>query len=262
MKSAVAILAFALAIGSVASAEMHVIDLSKGFTWKAMFDAGFRPKYVWEGNFMCCQTGVEVGLRATADGEVLELGKGDIEFTLNEGHTLTKAIFYGRENITVQDARARTEVFARMFEGDVAQKAVLRELEIKEAPRSLTFPFGLPGVRKSVDVADAVNAARTKELRIIHSFSNLASRGNVKGRLSITLADQKARFRPRMTNPIQPPPGYEHISLVPERVERGGDANKGSPSRKPSPLFRWWWKIGVLLGGVLLLVILIRVVRR
>ena len=84
-------------------AEVVLITLDHGFTWKAMFDAGFRPVLVRDGLDKCCQLNVHLKIRKQEKGEILDLGVGDLEFSLLDEHFLELVAFYGHERRAVTD---------------------------------------------------------------------------------------------------------------------------------------------------------------
>jgi hypothetical protein len=200
-------------------AETALITLDRGFTWKAMFDAGFRPFYTGDGINKCRQLNVRVQVRKQEGGEILDLGIGDIEFTLRDDHLLVLVSFYGREYRAVADAEEKSEVFASVFGDTVNQKSKIAWFETKHSEDYGGQKIDPPQIIRQVDDKDASNHAQIGDLSIFYSFKSV----NIKAtpmaeRFSVSLKSHQAYNTPSLETKIQPPAGYEYVSLEPNEV--------------------------------------------
>jgi len=186
--------------GSILVAEDEIVlTIGDGVTWNSVFDAGFRPRHMSSGRFGCLQFNVNFGIRLDEGGEILHMGRGDVEFSLRENHTLVLMRFYGRENRTVGEAEQKTEVFARMFGEHLTKKSVVRRYE----------------ATGRVDHSDAVNHAKLGDFSIFYNFGDSYEREKpMLERFLVTLMSDAAKSN-RLETKIEPPEGYEHISLAP-----------------------------------------------
>lgn len=229
------VLGFHLFAGSV-DAETALITLDNGFTWKAMFDAGLRPSHIGEGTYGCRQMNVHVKIRKQEGGEILDLGTGDVEFSLREGHLLDLVAFYGREYRAVGEVEEKSNVFSRIFGSAVRQKAQIAWFEVKHTVDYSGRKIDPPEITRQVDDKNATNGAKIGDLSIVYSFRSANSREKpMVERLSIALRSREAmRGRPLRTK-IESPPGYEHVSLEPVLAAPANLEPEPTPARKPVP---------------------------
>jgi len=259
------LLIFCVFLDSSRAAEDEIVlTIGNEVTWKSIFDAGFRPRHISEGRFGCVQFGVSFGIRLHADGEILHFGKGDVQFEVLNDHILVLLMFYGRENRTVEEAEQKTETFARIFGDSITKKSVVRHFE----------------ATGRVDHSDAVNHARLSDFSIFYNFGDSYDRDEpMLERFSISLKSKIAKRGKRLDSKIEPPEGYEHISLepwlnsrLPEEVQKvtpHGEPQSDEPndskvqeksdpkSELKSAALPWWvWMIaaGAAIGSVVILV--------
>ena len=107
-----------------------VLDVTHGVTWESVFDAGFRPYYIQEGNFSCNQLDVDLSIRFADCEKILHLGRGDANFEILDKHTVVLFSFYGRENRTIDEARKKSEDFTQIFKGSIEITAKLSESDV------------------------------------------------------------------------------------------------------------------------------------
>lgn len=256
-------LGFQLAAGFI-QAETAIITLDHGFTWKAMFDAGFRPFYTGDGIDKCRQLNVRVQIRKQEGGEILDLGTGDIEFSLRDDHLLVLVAFYGREYRTVTEVEEKSEIFARIFGNAVTQKSKIAWFETKHSVDYGGRKIDPPQMIRQVDDKDAENGAKLGDLSIVYSFYSGNSREkSMLERISFSLGSHQAYNSPLLKKKIQPPVGYEHVSLEsktekspkasnssapenstasirPEKIRPTTADNSINASTKESAPFPWW----------------------
>jgi hypothetical protein len=206
-------------VGS-ARADTALITLDNGFTWKAVFDAGFRPIHIGDGTYGCRQMNVHVKIRKQEGGEILDLGLGDIEFSLRDGHLLDLVSFFGREFRAVDEVEEKSDVFSRIFGSAVRQRAQIAWFEVEHTVDYSGRKIDPPEITRQVDDKNAVNGAKIGDLSIVYSFRSANSREKpMVERLSIAFRSSEAmKGRPLKTK-IEPPAGYEHVSLEPALAE-------------------------------------------
>ena len=223
------LLGFQLAAGFI-QAETALITLDHGFTWKAMFDAGFRPFYTGDGIDKCRQLNVHLQIRKQEGGEILDLGMGDVEFSLRDDHLLVLVAFYGREYRTVAEVEEKSEVFARIFGDAVTQKSEIAWFETTHSVDYGGRKIDPPQIIRQVDDKDASNHAQIGDLSIFYSFKSI----NIKAtplaeRFSLSLKSPQAYNSPPLETKIQPPAGYEHVSLEPKTDKSPKVSNSSAP---------------------------------
>lgn len=257
------LLGFQLAAGFIQT-ETALITLDHGFTWKAMFDAGFRPFHDGDGRFVCRQMNIHVQIRKQEGGEILDLGTGDVEFSLRDNHLLDLLSFYGREYRTVAEVEEKSEVFARVFGDAVNQKSKIAWFETKHSVDYGGRKLEPPQIIRQVDDKDAVTGAKIGDLSVVYSFySGNARERPMLERISFSLGSPLAYKSPRLKTKIQPPAGYEHVSLEektdkspkasnssdpenstassrPEKIRPTTADNSINASSKESAPFPWW----------------------
>jgi hypothetical protein len=212
------LLSFQLTTGFI-QAEATIITLDHGFTWKAMFDAGFRPLYTGDGTYKCRQLNVHVKIRKQEGGEVLDLGIGDTEFSLHDDHLLVLVAFYGREYRTVPEVERKTEVFAQILGDAIRKKSKITWFETEHSVDYGERKIDSPRIIREVNDKDALNSAKIGDLSICYSFqsgSNIVK--SMVERFSFSLGSPQAYRASLLKTKIQPPIGYEHISLEPNEV--------------------------------------------
>lgn len=223
------LLGFQLAAGFI-QGETALITLDHGFTWKAMFDAGFRPFYTGDGIDKCRQLNIRVQIRKQEGGEILDLGIGDVEFSLRDDHLLVLVAFYGREYSTVEEVEGKSEIFARIFGDTVTQKSKIAWFETKHSVDYGGRKIDPPQIIRQVDDKDASNHARIGDLSIFYSFKSVNIKANpLAERFSLSLKSPQAYNSPLLKTKIQPPVGYEHVSLEPETDKSLKASNSSAP---------------------------------
>jgi hypothetical protein len=203
---------------SVAGEAMLNVD--EPLTWSSVFDAGFRPSHVRDGLDKCRQLNVHVKLKTSTSAEVLDLGIGDVEFSLRDGHLLHLLTFYGREYRSVAEVEEKSRVFWRMFGGKVTRKAEIGWFEVKSAISYSGRPIDPPEITRVVDDKNAVNHAKSGDASIFYNFHSANSRDKpMLEQLSVSLKSEEAMTAGRLKTKIEPPAGYEHVSLEPALAE-------------------------------------------
>lgn len=195
--------------------QQVVLDLSDGVTWQDVFEAGLRPSHLSDGIDMCRQYDVDLSIKGVSGG-VLHLGKGDVDLSVREGGLLVGLSFYGRENRSLEEARAKSRSFVEMLGGHVTQQAALDTFRVKHEVGYSGQKIDPPEIEEHVDLKTTTNAARIDDFSVIYSFSDsyLDDLPLVE-RLSVALKSQEAKRAKRLTEKIRPPAGYEHVSLEP-----------------------------------------------
>lgn len=193
-----------------------VLDLSDGVSWSEVFQAGFRPHHIRDGKFGCKQYGVDVTIKTHRFPDGIHLGVGDVQFSLLEGNLVVGLAFYGRENRSLNEARKKSEAFAKMFGEDLTRRAKLDTFETKHEVDYGGRKLDPPEIEEHVDLDTATNAAKAGDFSIIYGFSD-SYRDDLPlvERLSVALKSQEAKRAKRLTEKIRPPAGYEHVSLEP-----------------------------------------------
>ena len=156
---------------------------------------------------------------------------------------MTQVDFYGREKRTVSEARgAKADRFAEIFGEHVSKKSVLR-----------LYTTG------KVDKGDALSVARVGEFKINHSFRHSYKDDEpLVEDIGFYLKNEEVRHMRPLDQPIEPPEGYEHVSLIPTRAgpredagNRGGDppvpASSGATGETGSNSRRWFPWLGLIL---------------
>lgn len=219
-----------LAISTFCLAEDELIlDLRDGVTWKEVFEAGFRPKHLSDGIHMCRQYDVNITIELDPDNS-LNLGKGDIDFSVKEDG-LVLLSFYGRENRSLNEARQKSEAFAKMFGEDLTRRAELDTFVTKHEVDYSGRKLDPPEIEKHVDLDTATNAAKIGDFSIIYGFSD-SYRDDLPlvERLSVALKSQEAKRAKRLTEKIRPPAGFEHVSLEPTQDAAEPDSEITAPN--------------------------------
>jgi hypothetical protein len=191
-----------------------VLDLNGGITWQEVFDAGFRPKHLSSGDYMCTEYGASVTIKNSRTGSQVNMGVGDVDFKLKADHLLVQMSFYGRESRSLEDAKAKSESFAKMFGENVTQIAKLTTFQTKHEVDYDGRKIDPPEIEEHVDLKTTINAAKVEDFSIIYSFSDSYSNDlPLVERLSVALKSQEVKRAKRLTEKIRPPAGYEYISL-------------------------------------------------
>lgn len=253
------------------------LDITDGITWKEIFDSGFRPKHLSDGIYMCRQYDVDLRIKSPS-GELLHLGRGDVDFSVKEGGLVVLVSYFGRQNRTLEEAKIKSAEFSKMFGESVTKRATLKTFQNKHEVDYSGRKINPPQIEEHVDLKTTTNAAKVGDFRIIYGFSDsyLDDLPLVE-RLSVALKSKEAKRAKRLTEKIRPPVGYEHISLEPnqeteepeKRVSKGEsrqeqDDVRSSQSRKKQELESDeaveeklsnlpWIIAGVLLVGILAL---------
>lgn len=202
-----------------------IINVDEPLTWKSVFDAGFRPSLVGDGLDKCRQLNVHVKLKTATGAEVLDLGIGDVEFSLRDGHLLHLLAFYGREYRSVIEVEEKSRAFARMFGDNVTRKAEIGWFEVTNTVDYGGRAIDPPEVDRVVDHKNAINHAKRGDLSFFYNFRTANNRDRpMVERFSISLKSTEAMTVGRLKSRIEPPAGYEHLSL-----------EAGSAEAVPSP---------------------------
>ena len=278
MKALILVFFASFGLEGLYSAEQEVVlDVDEGVTWEKIFSSGFRPQHLSGGEYMCTQYEVPLALVSSKNNQKLNLGIGDVDFKVKEGSLLIGISFYGRESRSLEEAKSKSQSFAGIFGENVTQRAELITFETRHEVDYAGQKIEPPQIETHVDLKTTTNAAKVKDFSIIYSFSDsyLDDLPLVE-RLSITLKSKEAKRAKRLAEKINPPAGYEHISLEPtegndnseeqsvileSRMEiRPSSFNKLAQNQVSSPgkhqALSWlYWVLGVLiLGGVGVLV--------
>ena len=210
--------------------QQVVLDLNGGVTWMKIFEAGFRPVHLSGGEFMCTQYDVDLSIRGIS-GELLNLGKGDVDFSVKEGGLLVLMSFYGRENRSLEEARRKSNSFVEMLGGHVTQQAALDTFRVKHDVGYGGQKIDPPEIEEHVDLKTTTNAARIDEFSVIYSFGDsYFDDFPLVERLTVALKSQEAKRAKRLTEKIRPPAGYEHVSLESMQDSAGPDSETTAPN--------------------------------
>jgi len=268
-----------------------ILNVDEPLTWKSAFDAGFRPTHVRDGLDKCRQLNVHVKLKSSIGAEVLDLGIGDVELSLREGHLLHLLSFYGREYRSVAEVEEKSRIFWRMFDGKVTRKAEIGWFEVTNTVNYSGRAIDPPEITRVVDDKNAVNHAKSGDVSMFYDFHSANSRDKpMLERLSVSLKSAEAMNAGRLKTKIQPPAGYEQVSLEPALAEAtpSPTATPDEPTRTPSsptvgpakstpspdrPMaekvtgessrnFPWPWIIGALLLLAVVGVVLLKIRRK
>jgi len=212
------------------SQDRCVLDLSDGVSWSEVFQAGFRPHHIRDGKFGCKQYGVDVTIKTHRFPEGINLGVGDVQFSLLEDNMVIGFAFYGRENRNLDEARQKSEAFANMFGEDVTRRAELETFETKHEVDYGGRKLDPPEIKRHVDLDTATNAAKIGEFSIIYGFGD-SYRDDLPlvERLSVALKSPEAKRAKRLTDKIRPPEGYEHVSLEPNLNDAAPESESAPP---------------------------------
>lgn len=280
MKSLVLVFLIFFGLEVVSSAAQEIVlDVDEGVTWEKVFASGFRPQHLSGGKYMCTQYEVPLTIVSSKNNQRLNLGVGDIDFKIKEGGLLVGLSFYGRENRSLEEAKIKSETFAKMFGENVTQGATLQTFQNKHKVDYAGNKIEPPEIEEHVDLKTTTNAARINDFSIIYSFGDSYSDDlPLVERLSVALKSKEAKRAKRLTEKIRPPAGYEHISLEPPPFVASGEKNKSklesnsqksipkAPEEKQSnsevvegeksgsPLWLYWILCALILGGVGVLV--------
>lgn len=272
-------IAFFISMVTICHAQKQVVlDLANGVTWRDVFDTGFRPTHLSRGQYMCTEHDVAVTIQNSKTGLEIDLGVGNVDFKLKENHQLIQILFYGSEKRSLDEARAKSEIFAKMLGEGMTQRATLETFQNKHEVDYSGRKIDPPAIEEHVDLETSTNAAKINDFAIIYSFNDsYQDHKPLLEHLSVTLQSKEAKRAKRLTEKIRPPEGYEHISLEPnqekeeaeKRISKGElkqerDDVRTSQSRKrqeieseeaveEKPSKFPWIIAGVLLLGILLL---------
>jgi len=155
--------------GSAAEDEI-ILNIGDGVTWEAVFDAGFRPIHLSDGIYMCRQYDVNL-LIENSGSSVLNLGRGDVDFSVKQDGLLVLISFYGRENRTVQEAKKKTNIFTDIFKNDLIRKADLKTFTTIHKVDYSGKIIDPPALEEHVDLKTASNAAKVGNFSVIYSFA-------------------------------------------------------------------------------------------
>ena len=200
---------YILAMGfSFLSSHGQTLDFThiehRPLSWKDVFDGGFHPAWRGNGESVCHQSKVSPILK-NGDKE-FRLTKGDIQFTIIGDYKMSSVSFYGREGLTEDEANQRILQFANLFKNDDVNVGIIKRKE------------GRYNFRESA-ICSGVKFDNSK---VIYSFG---ASGNIEKPLSerVTiglLSSQTRGVARRVGGKIQPPEGYEHLSLDPRVVNK------------------------------------------
>jgi hypothetical protein len=195
-----------VAIGQAAApAEIELHITGEDITWPQIWEAGFRPVH-HIGMTKCLQRDVFLSIRFRDEEEVFVLGRGDVEFSILKGDAVYQLAFYGRAVLTLEEGADRIALFSRVF-GKILEKS--------GTPLKALDSYG------TVDTSTntGTSSARFGEYRILHGFnSSFRAKTPLLDILTISLRSKyidKIGFR---TSAIQPPAGYEDLSMQPEQA--------------------------------------------
>lgn len=202
------------------------LDVSEGVTWEQVFAAGLRPQHLNGGLYMCTEYGVDLTIKTTEPNLELHLGVGDVDLKVKADHRLVHLSFYGRENRTLEEAKYKSQAFAKMFSGKITQRATLETFENKHEVGYAGEEIRPPEIESHVDIDTTTTVAKSGDTLIIYSFVDSYEDINpLAERFSVSLESKEAKRAKRLTEKIRPPVGYEHISLEPredDEVQRNG----------------------------------------
>jgi len=202
---------YILAMGfSFLSAHGQTLDFThiehRPLSWKDVFDGGFRPWWRGNGEYKAHQSGVEITLRN--GNKEFTLTSGDIQFSVSKGYTLEMISFYGRENLSYEEAQARNEQFIDTF-GSYENIRKIQKGAIYKTKDGSPFNFHSEKNNSGVFLDD-------------YKFLLAFSRSGIEGKPFVerfTLSNSFSTYREglsRVGGQLQPPTGYEHLSLDPQ----------------------------------------------
>ena len=167
---------------------------------------------------MCTEYDVAVSIQNSKTGFKVDLGVGNVDFKLKENHQLIQILFYGSKKRTLEEARTKSEIFAKMFGENATQRATLETFQNKHEVDYSGRKIDPPEIEEHVDLKTSTNAAKIDDFSIIYSFNDSYNDHQpLLENLSVTLQSKEAKRAKRLTEKIRPPAGYEHISLDPNQ---------------------------------------------
>ena len=204
------ILFYLLLVLNASFAKPATLDLSniatERLTWKDVFDSGFHPWWRGNGEYKCHQSDVDISLQNGNSN--FELTKGDIQFNLMEGYNLTLISHYGRENLTLDEARKRIEQFAQTFSNHKVKKG-----KVYQTNEGLGYNFFSSDINSAIflendKIVYTFSRSGIDEKPFVERFT-LSAKSKVRKKLGL-----------RVGGKVQPPKEYEHLSLDPYVVNK------------------------------------------
>lgn len=211
-----------LVLASVLSpvrAEVPTLRFPEEFSWKGIFDAGFRPKHI---------SGLEADIAECRDQEMIIQFKDKVAFPLDRGRlafhvqsddSIRIAEHIGRVPITLQEAKKRLTLFHEVLSDRIVSKGSLPLIADEKDGIVNTYTG-----QSAVGIVDG--------LRISYRFtSSLQKEKPVLPVLVISHERKKGALRPPIRRvDITAPEGYEDYDMTP--ISRVAEFHKKSQEVK------------------------------
>ena len=211
---------FLLILAYTSVAEPPTLIFDKGFSWKQVFDAGFRPKHIAGGSIMCNCIEQEFYLEINGlDGNIY-FNKGTLTFYFNHKEELKAVEYIGNKAINMAEGKKLSDDLTLFFGNYV------------------THPMRMPRYIEG-NYVDATGThsylnAEIDNYRFRYRFLDTASAVNQL--MPKFFIDENQRGRPAepdfipVNRKIKPPPGYEDYDMT--EVRRLPDPNWRENQRK------------------------------
>ncbi len=182
---------------SVSYAQEKTLTISENLSWKSVFDDGFHPIWRIGGQTRCQESKVDFSIECK--GCVLKLDNGDIQFDVYDDEYLARISYYGRKRYTAVEAKKKVAEFKTIL-GDSLR------------------PNSEKGMKAWGQIGD---------YGIYLSFSDsmfddgtVVSRFGISNRTGETASKIRSLLTADPNAKVQPPEGYEHLSLDPRVVNK------------------------------------------
>ena len=182
---------------SVLHAEQKTLTISENLSWKSVFDDGFHPIWRIGGQTRCQEAEVDFGIKF--NGKTLKIDRGDIQFDIYNDEYLALISYYGRVKYTEKEALNKIKEFKRLLGSNIKPN--------KEGGIKAWAQIGDYVVLLSFRDSMFENKPYVSDLIISNRSANRKSKIREK-----LLGDPNAK--------VQPPEGYEHLSLDPRVVNK------------------------------------------
>ena len=224
IRSITVMILFAL-IG-VIHAEPKVLTFPENFTWKGIFDQGFRPRHVPSLEKYRAVINDQELIIKYKDKPGFPLGSGRLTFSFLVDYRIRFISHTQKESISLEEAQKKLDLFHEIFADSLQTKGTVPKV-IEERSQTLDM--------LSSKNAWAISNGHNIKFGFKRSYSK---RGDVIPSILISLkaATREPRSKSRRREIIAPPEGYENYNMTtgksPQKVVTTSDKNTSNLNEK------------------------------
>jgi hypothetical protein len=210
--------------GFGAEAVIPLLRFPDGISWKAVFDAGFRPKHIpglEKDTTECKKQPLRFELEGSSEPFILDPGRLSIELMFDDG--VRHFTHTSHVPVTMEEGERRLEKFREMFKGQLVRRGSMPPVMDERTGSVMTTveQFAVAKIRNHVFYF-GFNASVQKEKPLLPRFQ--------LGWHPSPGEDSP----PIRRKTVEPPPGYEWYSMDPKvhTPDPGSGGGKGGPSAR------------------------------